>query len=582
MPKLSKLFSPKAVAVVGVSSEPRKLGSVVFTNILESGFTKVYPVNPNYDDVLGHRCYHNLGYIHADLDLVVIVVPAAFVPQVMVDVAAKNVENVIIISAGFRETGEEGQKLEAEVMKIAKSNGINILGPNCLGIDIPSSKLNASFSAKHALPGNIAFLSQSGAVNTAMLDLAAEVNLGFSHFVSVGNKIGLTEIDFLEYWLEDPQVKVIGMYIEQFADGNDFMKLVNYSKKPIIILHPGESKVSQQAISSHTGSLAGSSATVRAALRQAGAIQVDSLERMFDTLWLLSVGYQPAGNKVAIVTNAGGPGIMLTDMLEKSGLDVVQLGRQTQQKLRKVLPPTASTHNPIDLVGDALADRYEKALEIVAIDEEVDSVLAVLTPQLVTQVEETAKVIINISKQTSKPVIPLFIGGEFVHPGLHWLTEAGLPAFQYPEQAVNALASVSKVSKLKKRKQQRYLRVKPKHLPEVERKLSAKVTPLPQDLTFEIAAEVGLHMPQQVIVKNFEEAVGFAAEQGFPLVLKALSEDVIHKTDVKALYLNISSLEELHTAFGELQESLQKVTAKKYPEILVQKQLTAGEELLIG
>lgn len=583
--KLHSLFSPKSFAVVGVSAQPNKLGSVIFRNIVDAGFSgPVFPVNPKYEKVFGVECYESVAKIKENVDVAVISVPAEFVLDVVDDCVKKKVKYLVIISAGFKEIGEKGAVLEAKIRNIAKQAGIQVLGPNCLGYSVSESKVNATFAALQPRPGEIAFLSQSGAINSALLDLAEERKLGFSHFVSMGNKMDLNEMDFLEEWLQDPKVKVIGMYIEQFVDGKDFVDLIKkYPNKPVVVLHPGETEASQKAMASHTGSLAGSSAIIRAALAQAGVIQVDSFEKLFNAMWLLSSSRIPKSNRVAVVTNAGGPGVMLTDMLVTAGLEISQLDQVTKDALEKVLPEAASVENPIDLIGDALADRYQSALSILENDPNTDTVMVVVTPQLVTQIEETAKFIIDHIKVSNKLILPLFMGGEYMESAIERFDLAAVPAFMYPEQAVNALAAVTKFAR---QSHKQGLKIKRTHsgryTKEINDLVRQKLTPLSQEWTYKLAQEVGLDLPKQRIIKSFDEALGFVADAHFPVVLKALSEDVAHKTDLKALYLDLQNVNQLHTAYSKLSVDIQKLTEKKSVQLLIQEQVKGVEEILIG
>ncbi|MBL8014762.1 MAG: acetate--CoA ligase family protein [Candidatus Doudnabacteria bacterium] len=589
MPSLTKLFSPSSIAVVGVSAETHKLGSVIMQNILSAGFAgPVYPVNPKYEVAMGVKCYPKVSKIRGDIDLVVIAVPAEFVPDVMRDCAKKRVEYVVIVSAGFRELGLKGLKLELEVRHIAEKFGIRVLGPNCLGLSVSATKLDATFAAMQPLGGNIAFLSQSGAFNSAILDMAAARNVGFSHFVSMGNKVDLNELDFVAEWLKDDNVKVIGMYLEQFSDGKDLLDLIKaHPYKPVVILHPGETVEAQKAMNLHTGALAGSSAIVRAALAQAGVIQVDSLEKLFHSMWLLSLGRDVHQGRVAIITNAGGPGVMLTDMIARHGLSLAELTVETLDNLKRVLPPSITPHNPVDLVGDALAERYDNALKVVAQDQNVDAILVVLTPQLVTQIEETARVVAQHFRNSKKLIIPLFIGGVFVEAAITKFNAEEIPSFIFPEQAVNALAAVARFHLPKQTKKTINLHSRTftsiaKHTHAVARFTRTTPVALPQALTFELAKEVELDLPKQTIVDSFDSALSFVSETHFPVVLKALAEDITHKTDVKALYTDVRSVAELHEAFFALEGQLQRVSKKSKPAVLIQEQIRAQEEVLIG
>ena len=579
---LENLFNPKSIAVVGVSQDASKLGSVIYSNIIDAGFEgALYPVNPKYDDIGGVKAYKSVSDIGKEVDLVVVVVPAAFVKDVVADCATSQVNNLVIISAGFGETGAEGKEIEDEILKIASQANMRILGPNCLGISVPGAKFDASFAARMPNPGQIAFMSQSGAFNTALLDLAAESQLGFSHFVSVGNKSDLNELDFLEAWGDDRNVKVIAMYLEEFTDGKDFVNLIAKTNKPVVILNPGNSTQAQAAISSHTGSLASPRAAVDAALRKAGAVRVDSAEKMFNVLRLFSESINPTGSKVAIVTNAGGPGVMVTDMVDELGLQVPEFSDAVQQVLKKYLPAEASTHNPVDLIGDALADRYENTINVLLQTDEVDSIVVILTPQRVTQIAETAKVIAAAAKSGKKLVIPIFMGGKDVREGLDIFQNANVPAFQFAEEAIYALGKlVGSTTEIE--------------IVKLEHKLAGSINlsdyalktemALPQATIIQLCAEAGISMPKQLMSQNVEDALHFANEVSYPVVLKADTEDIVHKTDVRALYLRIANADVLRNAYGELTNTVMQETGKQEHEIklLVQKQLAEGLELIVG
>ncbi len=585
---LRYLFNPQSIAVIGVSDVTTKLGTIIYNNIITEGFEgQVYPVNPNYKEIFGKKCYPKVSDIPENIDLAVIVIPAEFVFGVIKDCVAKKVKSAIIISAGFSETGLPGRKLEVEMTAYAKKNGLRILGPNCLGITVTKSKLDATFAAQEVEEGNIAFLSQSGAFNTAMLDLAMDKSLGFSHFVSLGNKADLNEMDFLEYWLNDPLVKVIGMYIEEFEDGRDFLELIKKNPhKPIVILHPGETLEAQKAMSSHTGSLAGSSSMIRTALKQHGVIQVDGIEKMFNTLMMVSHSKVPLGDKVAIVTNAGGPGIIITDEVVKIGLTLGELSEKSKEDLKKSLPPAASINNPIDLIGDAQADRYRVAIEIIEKDQNIDSIICLLSPQIVTQIEETAKLLTSLSMISSKPIIPVFIGGKYVQPGLERLHNNKVAAFDSPEIAVYALKRFSEYGNFLNEQNSntatRIIREDGKHTKEVAKYLSEETTALPESIVRMLAKEVGLDTPKESVINNIEEGIEFTKSTSYPLVLKASTEDIAHKTDVKALFLNIFSEEDLKKTYEELKENILEATKKQSPQILIQEQIKANEELIIG
>lgn len=587
MDKIPKaLFDPKSIAVVGVSSDPQKLGTVIFNNIYKYGYKgKVFAVNPKYDDIFGYKCFKSVSSITDDVDSVVIVVPATFVLDVVKDSIKKGVKVVIIISAGFKESGEEGKLLEDEIVDICTKAGVRIVGPNCLGLLSTESSLNASFAAQQTLPGNIGFLSQSGAFNTAMLDLAVNKLLGFRHFISLGNKADIDENSLLEDWYKDPEISVVGAYIEQFSDGVKFTELVSeHRDKPIILLNSGISEAGKKAASSHTGSLAGSARSIKTALKQAGVIQVDSIENMYSNLMIFSWTPLPKGNRIAIITNAGGPGIIMTDILSEVGLKIAELSDSTVTELQKILPSTASIGNPIDILGDALADRYEQVVDIVHKDPNVDLIILLLTPQLVTQIEETAKVAIDFYQKNEYPLIPVFIGEKYVHPGLYRMWENNIPAFQYDEEAVVGIKNlVEYATKIRNKKRYHKPKIqKPNFNKAVAANVNANVVALPADLVKKISKEAGLDTPDELISSDLEQMIAFQESISRPLVLKATTEDVAHKTDEKVIYLDIEDKKELMIAYKRLRGSLHKITGKEKPTMILQEMIKAREELILG
>lgn len=582
----SRLFSPSKVAVVGVSSDPTKLGTVIYDNIERGGFEgELVAVNPKYDTLYGKKCYSRVSKVDGKLDLVVIVVPSTFVLGVLKDCAKKKVAYAIIISAGFSEVGDEGRALEREVTSIAKRNNIRLIGPNCLGVTFSDSKLNASFAAQAPLPGNIAFMSQSGAFNTALLDLADNRRLGFKYFVSLGNKADISELDLLAEWLQDDSIAVIGAYIEQFSDGRRFLDiLANNKNKPIILLSSGESEAGRKAIASHTGSLAGSSNVIRAALRQYGVVQVDSEEKMLSALMIFSRATVPATDRVAVITNAGGPGIILTDHLERHGFRLAKLEKDTVQILRSALPPAASISNPVDVLGDAMSDRYKAALDALDKDENVDTILLLLTPQLTTQIEETAKLVINYSRRSSTPIIPIFIGERYAMQGLERLWSNDVAAYQYIEEAVSALSYMKQHREHLEagRSWPKLGTARGRHHSVVSEFIGEQESVLPDTLSKSLCAELKIDLPREIMTDDLDEVISFFKKVGSPIVLKARSEDVVHKVDKKYIYLKLSTEQQIATAFKQLYKKVAPLTSPLSPKLLVQEMITGGAELIVG
>ena len=595
---LDKLFNPSSIAVVGVSEDPSKLGSVLFSNIIDSGYKgKVYPVNPKHDMLYGMRTYKNVGAIKGKVDLIVIAVPSKFVIDVMEEAGKKGAKAAIVITAGFKEIGED--ELEKELITTAKKYGIRLLGPNCLGMINPIADLNASFAASTPEKGKIAFLSQSGAFCTAILDMAVEKNLGFSHFVSLGNKADVGELDLLDMWYKDDNVKVIGAYLEEISKGKDMLDLVrqNDNKKPLIMFKPGKSSHAQKAISSHTGSMAGSAETFQAAIRQNGIIESNEVNEMFYTMMGFSWSPLPKGPKIAVITNAGGPGIIATDEIVEHGLEMAEISEKSKKAMRNFLPPTASLNNPVDVIGDALAQRYRAPIDVLMQDENVDAILVILTPQLVTQIEETAKLIINSARLYEKPIFPVFLGGKYAKTGLQRLYDNKIPAFIYIQDAVKVIEKMyqyqsfcAKTAKSDEKKKLALVKIqgKGKYRKELQKLIKAGETNPSEGLVAKMVAEVGIDLPGQIVSNKLKDILHFA-EDRYPVVAKATTQSIAHKTDVKALYLNIKSEQELTEKFNKLQETIAKVNKQKgtaannnLAEILVQEQIEADESLLIG
>lgn len=593
MDNIKAFFEPESVAVIGVSDDPVKLGSVVFNNMIEAGYEgNLYPVNPKYKKLYGYEAYGSITEIPDAVDMACIVIPARFVVDVMKECAKKGVKSVVIITAGFKEIGEEGKKIEDKVIQIAKEAGIRIMGPNCLGVIASKSQVNASFAASRPNSGNLAFMSQSGAFCTAMLDMSIPANLGFSHFVSFGNKADVDEIDLLKYWFDDEEVRVVGAYLEEIKYGRQFTDVVANSdnKKPVIILKPGQSDEAKKAISSHTGSLAGSIQTFKTAVNQYGVIEASTIREMFNLMMMFSWSHLPKGDRVAVVTNAGGPGIIATDCIVENGLQLAEITKKTHDALDEVLPDTASLHNPIDVIGDANAKRYNDSIEILANDSEVDSILVILTPQLVTQIEDTAKIIVNSAKKYEKPIIPVYIGDKYVTAAIQRFYDSKIPCFRDPADAIQSLRILLDYAKHEEDfdKESASTRVKMleevgkgKFTDEVKAQVGDGSQALNDGLVEKMAAEVGLVLPKQRLCSSVEEAIETARDI-YPVVVKASNSAIAHKTDFKALYLNVRDENDLRDVYGKLESTIIENSDVEKPEILVQEMVNAEESIFIG
>ncbi len=567
---IARLFAPRSIAVVGASQDTKKISTTIFTNIISGGFAgKVIPVNPRYDSVLGHKCYPAVSAIPFRVDMVIIAVPARHVEAVLLDCAGKKIKHAVIISAGFGESGAKGAALEGKLGQIAKDAGVEILGPNCLGLIVPGSKLNASFAANQVAPGSTAFMSQSGAVGTAILDMAAEDGFGFSHFVSLGNKLDINENDLLAYWLQSSEVSVIAAYLESYQDGLEFITAKSRLgiEKPVVVVSPGKSKTAVAAVSSHTGSVTSPSDVVETALRKNGFTQVQNLNDAYALMQTFTWLKPFAGERVGVITNAGGIGAIAADILAQSNLELA------------TLTPAAS--NPIDVLGDAGVDRFQQTITQLEQDPGVDSILLLLSPQLVTQLEETAKLILSRPKN-AKPLIPVFVGGKYVRPVIQRLKDNRIPAFMDVQLAVTCLNALVDYGM--------YLAAgkKTSQLAQVTTKQQARLgtaeaSPvLEQQQVWKLLDNFGFKQPQTAIIHNWEEAEAFAKKVSFPLVIKARNEELLHKTEFKAVFTNIEDLPALKAKLTVLQENIYKHTGKGNPPVIIQQYIDYEQELFVG
>ena len=554
---LEEFFHPKSVAVVGASTSPGKLGHAVLENLVEGGYVNVgtvYPINPKADEILGQKAYPSVLDVPEDIDLAVVVIPYKYVPAVLEECGKKNIPAVVIISAGFREAGMEGLERELELVEIAKKYDIRLIGPNCLGIIDTFTPVNASFSAGTPPKGPMAFMSQSGALGTAILDWAQAGRLGLSKFVSLGNKADVSEIELMEAWANDKDTNVILMYSEGLPNGQKFIEVAReVSKvKPIVAIKSGVTKSGSRAVSSHTGSLAGSEQAYQAAFQQAGVLRATDMASMFDMA--LALGYQPLlkDDRIAIITNAGGPGILATDALERSGMSLARLEVETIQELEKFLPDAASAANPVDVLGDAKSDRYQFALDTVANDPNVDGIMVVLTPQAMTEIAETAKAVGELSNKIDKPVLACFMGEAKVEEGIRVLKEFDVPNYSFPERASLAFRAMSQYRGVTERTDPVYEKY------DVDLESAKRVIDGAKDdgryaigdsEAWDILKAYGLKIPTSNLAKTADEAVELAAEIGYPVVMKIASPDILHKTDVGGVKVGLESADQVRDAF---------------------------------
>jgi len=597
---LEPFFAPEAIAVIGASTQVQKVGYAVLKNLISYGFRgKIYPVNPKTSFLLGRKCYPSVKAIEDKIDLAVISLPNRVVPQVLQECVEKNIHNIIIISAGFREIGVDGQRIEAEISKFIEEHKLNVVGPNCLGLINARNGLNASFSLGMPPPGGISFISQSGALCTGLIDWSQEENVGLCKIVSIGNKIDLLEVDFLNYLGNDEDTKVIGLYVEEISNGRDFMD-VAYEvarKKPIVAIKAGMTQAGARAAASHTGSLAGSERIYAAAFKQAGIVLCNSVEEFFDTLRFFSFYGVVQSNKVGVLTNAGGPGVLTADACERNGLLIPTLSTNSIQKLRDRLSPAAAVNNPVDVLGDADSVLYEFALSVLLSDDNIDNIICLVTPQMMTNIKSFTEVIINTIKKQyelktlpQKAIIPVLIGGKEMRAGIELLKENKIPYYLFPEIAIRSLKNSVIYRELRNVAREKF---QPFVLAEEKCKLVKDILSrakeegrvnLDEIEARQIVSAYDIPIPPYGYAKNMEEAKDVANKIGFPVVMKVLSPDILHKSDIGGVKLNLSSEDDVEEAFKFIMLQCYKYFPKaQISGVSITKQIKlSGKELIIG
>jgi acetyltransferase len=589
---LNSFFDPQSVAVIGASTNPVKLGHAVLKNLVDGGYSnygKIYPINPKAKEILNLKVYPSVMDVPDPIDLAVIVIPYKFVPDALRICGEKGIPAAIIISAGFREAGREGLEREHELIEIARQYDTRLIGPNCLGVIDTFTPMNASFAAGTPPKGPMGFMSQSGALGTAVLDIALAGRLGLSKFVSLGNKADVDEIDLVKAWEDDKNTEVILMYVEGMPNGQEFINVAREvtKHKPIVAIKSGVTQSGSRAVSSHTGSLAGSEQAYQAAFQQAGVLRAASMESLFDMA--LALGYQPAlqDDRIAIVTNAGGPGILATDALERSGMTLSRFELETIKTLEQQLPDAASAANPVDVLGDARADRYKFALETVSTDPNVDGLLIVLTPQAMTEIEATAHAVGALSQNTDKPILACFMGEAEVQSGITILQDYGVPNYTFPERAAQSFKAMSEYREIVSRSDPEFVHydVDDDAVHRILNKVlsDGRVT-IGDFEARDILTAYDILIPQSEIAATPEEAIEIANKIGYPVVLKIASPDILHKTDIGGVKVGLSNQEELRDAY-----ELMVYRAQRYlPEAriwgcLVQEMVPSGGiEVLVG
>jgi acetyltransferase len=604
MHELDTIFSPYSLAVIGASATPGKVGHDIFKNILRGEYTGIlYPVNPGAKSVLSVKAYPSVLDIPGQVDMAMIILPPKFALEAVGQAIEKGVKGIVIVSAGFREVGSEGREVEDKIVDMCREAGVRLIGPNCLGVINPVSSvsLNASFATRMPEPGNISFISQSGALCTSVLDVAADRHFGFSKFISIGNKADVDELDLLEYLHQDPDTDVILMYIEELRRGPEFVEKVKEitsgpRRTPILAIKSGRTAAGAKAASSHTGSLAGSEAVYDAIFEQSGIIRVESINDLFDFAGVFTYKQQsslgkvtrrlPAGNRVAIVTNAGGPGIVATDMTISSGLKLAEFSDETIETLDSHLPSTANLNNPVDIIGDAAQERYQHALQAVIRDEGVDGAVVILTPQSMTNALATAEAVVKVASQSPKPVICCFMGVVDVSKGVQYLQEQGYPVFRFPENAAKAFGVLYRFSKWINRQ----------HLAEfslsnnkeaadqmIRECLDQGKTRLGEVDGLRLLKCYGFDVLPTELATSKEQAENLAKEMGFPVVMKIVSSQILHKSDAGGVVVGIEGKQEAGEAFESIMANARNYAPDAQLDgVLVQKMAGTGQEVILG
>ncbi len=567
---LSNLFNPKSIAVIGASPNKDKVGYSLVKNLLVGSKKKIYPVNPAYKKILNLPVFASVLDIKNKIDLALIALRADIVPQILEECGKKKISNVIIISSGFKEAGKKGLELEEKIKIIAKKYKITLLGPNCLGIIDTHNNLNASFSTEMPLKGNIAFVSQSGALGAAMLDWAKNRNIGFSKFISLGNEAGLTEIEFLEYLANDKNTKAVLLYLEKVSNGKKFMQLAKKisRKKPVVVLKAGRSAKGIAAVASHTGSLAPEDSVFTAACRESGIITVESMRQFFNFAKLFHMGIFKPLKRLAILTNGGGPSVIATDLIDLSkSLELATLKNSTKKALKRVLPPMAAVNNPIDIIGDALSDRYAKALNILTKEKNVDGIITILTPQMMTQTEETAKLLGGFSKK--KPILPVFIGGQAIYNALLEFKKNGLANFGCSRDIIEVLDAIPSDSK------------KPSFAKTSEDKQTTNKLVGFEEIK-KLFSNYGISLEGEFVKEKSGLVTAVNKFGGSTMAMKVMSLDIIHKTEFKAVKLDIKNLGEAEKTWDEITNSIRAKNPNARVEGMIIQPMAKGKEIIIG
>ncbi|HEU0054675.1 MAG TPA: acetate--CoA ligase family protein [Longimicrobium sp.] len=591
---LDSILRPKSIAVVGASRTPNTIGYQILDNLLRHGYEgAVYPVNPKAESVHSIRAYPSLDAIPDAVDLAVVVVPKQFVIDVAEACGRKGVKGLVVISAGFKEVGGAGVEREKALLEVVRRHGMRLVGPNCMGVlnTAPGVSMNATFAPTMPPAGPVSFMSQSGAMGVTILDYAREYGIGISQFVSVGNKPDVSGNDLVEYWTADERTRVILMYLENFGNPRKFTQLAREftRRNPIIVVKSGRTGAGARAASSHTGALAGTDVAVDALLAQCGVIRVDTVEEMFDLAMAFSHQPIPRGGRVAIVTNAGGPGIIIADACEANGLSVPELAEETRALLEKHFPEEASLRNPVDMIASATPQSYRVAVEAVLADPNVDAVIAAFVPPLGVRQEDVAEAIVDVAAGSrEKPVLAVLMGREGLPQGLAELNEAGIPGYRFPESAARALGAMYRYRRWLERP------VGEVRAFDVDRDAVAAIIAaaraegrekLSETEVMRVLTAYGIPVAPHAVARTEAEALAAAEAVGYPVVLKILSPKIVHKSDVGGVIVGVEDEDALREAFARITTEAPRragVGAEEVEGVLVQKMVKGGKETIVG
>jgi acetyl coenzyme A synthetase (ADP forming)-like protein len=591
---LDAILRPRSIAVIGASRKPNTIGYQILENLVRHGYAgAVYPVNPTAAAVHSIRAYPSVEAVPDEVDMAVIVVPKQHVVEAAEGCGRKGVKGLVVISAGFAEVGGSGIERQKALMEIVRRYGMRLVGPNCMGVlnTAPDRSMNATFAPTMPPAGPVSFMSQSGAMGVTILDYAAEYGIGISQFVSVGNKPDVSGNDLIQYWADDERTGVILMYLENFGNPRKFTQLAREitRRKPVIAVKSGRTGAGARAASSHTGALAGTDAATDALLRQCGVIRVDTVEEMFDLAMAFSHQPIPRGNRVAIVTNAGGPGIIIADACEANGLVVTELTEATKALLAEHFPEEASLANPIDMIASATPQSYRIAVEAVLADPNVDAVIATFVPPLGVRQEDVAEAIVSVAAgRREKPVMAVLMGRQGLPQGLAELNDAGIPGYRFPESGVRALAAMYRHRRWLERP------VGEVRAFNVDRECVAGIIAAAADEGREKLSETevmrvleayGIPVAPWRVARTADEAAEAAAALGWPVVMKVLSPRIIHKSDVGGVVVGVEDEAEVRAAFARLAEEVPAragIGAEQVEGVLVQKMVPSGKETIVG